>query len=82
MKSMMVGSALVTLIAQGTRCAHPLTRANEKTRLFTISLQERRTQPQGGPNQNIAAAALDVIGWNGPFNLATTDKNDCRDKQR
>jgi len=24
---------------------------------------------------------FNVIGWNGPFNLATTDKNDCRDQK-
>ena len=33
----------------------------------------------GGPNLSIAAAALDVIGPNGPFNLATTGKNNSRD---
>ena len=38
----------------------------------------RRTRSVGGPNLSIAAAALDVIGPNGPFNLATTGKNNCR----
>jgi hypothetical protein len=52
-----------------------------KDQTSSSSLQERRTQNGGGANLSIAAAALDVIGRNRPFNLATTDKNDCRDKK-
>jgi len=33
-----------------------------------------RGPSRGGPNENIAAAALDVIGWNGPFNLRQPTK--------
>jgi hypothetical protein len=62
---------------KGTRCAHPLTRAKEKTRRLQSLFRKGGPKP-GGPNLSIAAAALDVIGRNEPFNLATTGKNDCR----
>src|SRR5215472_8020893 len=44
-------------------------------------LRRRTHHRGGGPIQSIAATALDVIGRNGPFNLATTDKNDCREQK-
>src|SRR5215831_13840359 len=45
---------------------------------FSTPLFQTEGPAAGGPNQNIAATAREVIGWNGPFNLATTGKNNCR----
>jgi hypothetical protein len=42
----------------------------------------RRTQPGGGQVSVSPRPPSDVIGPNGPFNLATTGKNNCRDRQR
>ena len=56
----MMWSALVTLIAQGTRCACLLTRTNEKTRQLQ-SIFRKGGLNWGGPNANIAATALDLI---------------------
>ena len=81
MKSMMVERVSNADRAGYALRASPNAR-QRKDRTITISLQEKEDPTEGWANLGIAAAALDVIGPKGPFNLATTDKNDCRDKQK
>jgi hypothetical protein len=80
MKSMMVQRVSSADRARYALRASPNAH-QRKDQTITISLQKGVT-PGGGPNLSIAVTALVLIGWKRPFNLATTDKNDCRDQQK
>jgi len=62
------------------RCARLLTRTNQKTRRLQSLFQKRRAQA-GWAKSEYRCGRPRCIRWNGPFNLATTDKNDCHENR-